>query len=248
LTFIFNKKDTKMKQFFKLLSIMVLFTLGASAFDYRSVWVNEDPNTRGITKLAIKNNGTVRAFGSCHPTDCDWGRVDYIRTQNGLLAFWEHRGSGYKVVLVEEMHHNRAKVTTKYLGSRRGNRTKISYFKKRNIHMHRPQIFSGSWHNEDRHTRGLTHLDIYNRGDQIFVHAWGKCHPRDCDWGQSRAARSANKLIVRWDTRSARKVMTIKGEDRDRHGEFRRLRVKIKSVYFDGRSQQVRRYTLRRGR
>ena len=41
----------------------------------------------------------------------------------------------------------------------------------------------GMWKNVDPQTRGLTTLDIKVDGDKVTVHAWGKCHPTDCDWG-----------------------------------------------------------------
>jgi hypothetical protein len=40
-------------------------------------WVNVDRNTRGITKVIITESGNqyeIQAFGSCSPTDCDWGK------------------------------------------------------------------------------------------------------------------------------------------------------------------------------
>jgi serine/threonine protein kinase len=57
-------------------------------------WVNNDPNTQGITKLNITNNGlnmTVHAFARCPPSpnDCDWG------TQSG-----PYKGSPFPVVFV----------------------------------------------------------------------------------------------------------------------------------------------------
>ncbi len=40
------------------------------------IWINADPNTRDITKIVVSGNGTsVRVYGSCSPTDCDWGNV-----------------------------------------------------------------------------------------------------------------------------------------------------------------------------
>lgn len=50
----------------------------ASLHQFSGRWVNVDNDTRGITKLDIDVSGhhaTVRAWGQCHPTDCDWGRV-----------------------------------------------------------------------------------------------------------------------------------------------------------------------------
>ena len=39
-------------------------------------WVNEDTNTNSITKIDIQKIGDiieVHMWGSCDPTDCDWG-------------------------------------------------------------------------------------------------------------------------------------------------------------------------------
>ena len=57
------------------------FTIPASADlgDFLGSWVNADPNTGGITHVTIEKVGPwhvkVHVFGSCHPTDCDWGSV-----------------------------------------------------------------------------------------------------------------------------------------------------------------------------
>ena len=55
------------------------------------MWVNEDPHTRGITQVELTfSNGFkstkpplqltqfygVHLWGSCSPTDCDWGHVN----------------------------------------------------------------------------------------------------------------------------------------------------------------------------
>ena len=39
-------------------------------------WKNDNPQTRGITRLEVQQNGdlvTVHAWGACSPQDCDWG-------------------------------------------------------------------------------------------------------------------------------------------------------------------------------
>lgn len=39
-------------------------------------WVNDDPNTRGLTSLQIDVRGgraRIHAWGKCHATDCTWG-------------------------------------------------------------------------------------------------------------------------------------------------------------------------------
>jgi tetratricopeptide (TPR) repeat protein len=48
--------------------------------DMLGVWVNTDPDTGGITKIAIyeKDGATlIRAFGSCSPKDCDLGSTEF---------------------------------------------------------------------------------------------------------------------------------------------------------------------------
>jgi hypothetical protein len=44
-------------------------------------WVNQDANTRGITKVEVTGtpgNYQIRTFGQCSPTDCDWGNSSLI--------------------------------------------------------------------------------------------------------------------------------------------------------------------------
>jgi hypothetical protein len=73
-------------------------------------WVNYDPDTRGITRAnfrmecrdasvthcngdicwttsAVKSHYFLRLFGSCSPTDCDWGEVEGV-TATGSLEGW----------------------------------------------------------------------------------------------------------------------------------------------------------------
>ena len=47
--------------------------------------------------------------------------------------------------------------------------------------------FSGQWNNTDPNTGGITTLEIRVTGNNVTVHAWGKCTPQDCDWGQVSA-------------------------------------------------------------
>lgn len=70
-------------------------------------WVNIDSQTRGITKVVIHNNDefSISAYGKCHPTDCEWGKVkvheiaasidvnDNIIPFDYLLAIWEMDGA-----------------------------------------------------------------------------------------------------------------------------------------------------------
>jgi len=51
---------------------------------YIGEWKSIDPATRHLTKLIISNdNGfKVRAFGSCHPKDCDFGTTKIYEIAN----------------------------------------------------------------------------------------------------------------------------------------------------------------------
>lgn len=51
----------------------------AALSQFTGNWKNADPNTRGVTALLITGTGDalkMRAWGKCHPQDCDWGEVD----------------------------------------------------------------------------------------------------------------------------------------------------------------------------
>jgi len=41
----------------------------------------------------------------------------------------------------------------------------------------------GEWKNVNPNTAGLTRVQITEGGTDVSIHAWGKCHPDDCDWG-----------------------------------------------------------------
>jgi hypothetical protein len=65
-------------------------------------WVNVDEMTRGLTRLEIEKKGdawVIRAWGKCHPTDCDWGKVTLHLLGDSVsdkqmkhgLAQWDHK-------------------------------------------------------------------------------------------------------------------------------------------------------------
>jgi len=63
--------------------------------------------------------------------------------------------------------------------------------------------FVGAWVNEDKRTGGLTRVAIASDGDKLKVHMWGKCEPKDCDWGEvSVPAKEAEggTFSVTWST------------------------------------------------
>ena len=56
-------------------SLLMIFASSARAQKDRFVgtFVNEDANTSGITRLTLSEDDTIRVWGRCHPSDCDWG-------------------------------------------------------------------------------------------------------------------------------------------------------------------------------
>lgn len=48
-------------------------------------------------------------------------------------------------------------------------------------------LFEGQWTNENTATDGTTRIEIHQRLNDLSVHSWGKCQPKDCDQGQASA-------------------------------------------------------------
>lgn len=53
---------------------------------------------------------------------------------------------------------------------------------------------TGNWKNTDPNTRGITTLVIDGNANNLSMHAWGKCHPQDCDWGEVDAYAYASNV------------------------------------------------------
>lgn len=55
-------------------------------------WKNDNPQTRGMTRLAIEQEGgTVRvhAWGACSPQDCDWGAQPAAMEAGSASVAWD---------------------------------------------------------------------------------------------------------------------------------------------------------------
>ena len=56
-------------------------------------WINTNANTGGVTRLVVRSTDQhrfVRAWGACHPRDCDWGEVQCVQHGAGCKATWDH--------------------------------------------------------------------------------------------------------------------------------------------------------------
>ena len=63
--------------------------------------------------------------------------------------------------------------------------------------------FIGEWTNKDFNTRSVTRVHIRRDGEKVVVHEWGRCHPRECDWGEAIAVVSGSALLITWKPRFA---------------------------------------------
>lgn len=51
-----------------------------------------------------------------------------------------------------------------------------------------PDSFAGLWININKETPGITRAKVKRRVNNLFLQLWGRCHPKDCDWGQLKIA------------------------------------------------------------
>ena len=79
-----------------VLSICSIIPSLAAPRDFVGTWVNTNSNTRGITKLVVRrvsgNRLVIRAYGSCSPKDCDWGRAR-LTTYGNSVQDRNHRSA-----------------------------------------------------------------------------------------------------------------------------------------------------------
>jgi len=129
-----------MKRLGRIVVICIFLTLGVSAFNYSDIWFNKNAP---ISKIVIKNDGTIQAFGKCIPKDCDWGKTTYIKTKSGILASWKV-GKIHKFLLIEAVDKNRVKVIVKsqYCDARK-NITEVFYLRRSEFSTIEPK-FDGS--------------------------------------------------------------------------------------------------------
>ena len=68
-------------------------------------WINQDSETRGVTQVTVRRDSSriiVHVWGSCHPTDCDWGEAE-AELWNGIpMVIWNHGFSTVRMQLVQQ--------------------------------------------------------------------------------------------------------------------------------------------------
>lgn len=111
--------------------------------------------------------------------------------------------------------------------------------------------FVGNWKNIDANTAGVTRIQVSVSGTNVKVHAWGKCHPQDCDWGtvaaiayapkvSSPVATTARAVSATFTTGFSQTVMIL------RPVRNNRLRADVYTRFTDnsGRSNYTNSYTF----
>ncbi|SPE40253.1 Redoxin domain protein (fragment) [Candidatus Sulfopaludibacter sp. SbA3] len=91
----------------KLLPIFLPALLWAQAASdpLAGSWVNVNPNTTGATQVTVRRDGgrmLAHVWGSCQPTDCDWGEAE-AELWNGIpMVIWKHGFSTVRMQLIPQ--------------------------------------------------------------------------------------------------------------------------------------------------
>ncbi len=105
--------------------------------DFTGLWVNEDDQTRGITKCKISfenSNIVVQMWGACHPEDCDWGENvanEVKKETNKFELLWDQEFA--ESAITYEIIDGKLKLTNKRRykdNSGRSDGTSVEYFQK----------------------------------------------------------------------------------------------------------------------
>jgi hypothetical protein len=90
-------------------------------------------------------------------------------------------------------------------------------------------LLVGTWINQDPNTGGNTRFEIDEAGGAVVVHAFGKCHPTDCDWGLEVGEVDGSRATLTWDQGFVEREMVMELLDDGR------LLVTTEHHYADGR-------------
>lgn len=110
--------------------------------------------------------------------------------------------------------------------------------------------YTGVWKNVDNNTSGITKMIIRVSGSTVLVKTFGKCHPTDCNWGQTKALpftinvssselRQTKALTAVYKQGFANKLLVIK-----KRGQ--RLVVQLFANMKDSRSNYTKNYVFKR--
>ena len=253
------------------------FTSNAHAdlADLRGIWINVNDNTRGITKVVIGGSGntvTMEAWGSCSPTDCEWGQVNAMPLANGVGA---SPASADRIMAMYDKSFKTSILSAYRAGDKlivenatdfKDNRadTFKSYTFKRAPMLVVPvlptpvfpvlpiktnlDMMEGNWKNVDANTRGITRIRVVVDGETVKVRAFGSCTPTDCDWGWTNGMPLTD--AVGDAPTSAKRVMAKWDQGFakrtmiiNRDGD--KLIAQMTTMYSDGRSDRFNTYVFK---
>lgn len=77
------------------------------------------------------------------------------------------------------------------------------------------RLLTGTWVSEHE-TDGVTQVIVRADGARTIVHAWGSCHPTDCDWGETDADlwNGIPVAIWKWGFATTRMQLILLPDDR----------------------------------
>src|SRR5450759_3226834 len=88
-----------------LICLPALLWAQAASDPLAGSWVNEDPNTGGVTQVSVMRDGArtlAHVWGSCTPTDCDWGEAE-AELWNGIpMVIWKQ---GFKTLRMQPVSY-----------------------------------------------------------------------------------------------------------------------------------------------
>ncbi len=111
--------------------------------------------------------------------------------------------------------------------------------------------FVGNWVNTNSNTSGMTRLVVSASGNRAYIHAWGQCSPRDCDWGRTNATKfytgvSSNVvsgLMGNYSQSGIRRMIILK----KLRGNLLQAQV-LKTFSGNSRQNTIQTYTFRKTR
>jgi hypothetical protein len=118
-------------------SVPVGAELAPSSKPLAGTWSNCDKQTRGIVKIVITVDAkglVVQAYGSCHPTPCDWGAVSGHAYSSSVsspdaVAFTAVFDAGFSETLLTGHLENGCLIAESYTNFKDGSR-RYDYYAK----------------------------------------------------------------------------------------------------------------------
>ena len=98
-------------------------------------------------------------------------------------------------------------------------------------------LLVGPWGNQDPNTGGIPQLNVRRDGARLLVHAWGACHPTNCDWGEEEVELRNGIGMVVWEQGFKTTKMQLVAQPDGR------LRVEYSSEYHDNSGRMDKGHT-----